>query len=249
MLYPAQIGVYSATTVEEWTSVLDLAAKWKFESIRTFATTQLASLASPIDKIVLGRRHNILNWLPDAYQAVCERPDALTLEEAKLLGMEDVVKISSLRQDIRPNGFKTTISLTLSVDVLRETFGLESPSELGPPTMHSDEAKAEIESCVSSGGSECAEKPVSETRWGGFSPDVKVTNELLACAGESVDNMLAEPVDLVGPVAVQPKTDPWDSWTSGPSPSAFGASEPDFLRSSSSFGSAGRGKSSKRGRR
>ena len=36
-------------------------------------------------------------WLNNTYRAVCERPGALTLSEAELLGM-NVVKISSLRR-------------------------------------------------------------------------------------------------------------------------------------------------------
>ena len=108
----SEIAVYSAITVEEWTAVLDLAAKWKFESIRVFAIKQLEIIASPIDKIVIGRRHNVLDWLVNAYGAVCERTDALTLDEAKLLGMEDVVKISSLRQDIRDKRPLKPLSLT-----------------------------------------------------------------------------------------------------------------------------------------
>jgi hypothetical protein len=135
----SEIGVYSATTVEEWTSVLDLAAKWKFESIRAFAIKQLESIASPIDKIVIGRKHNILDWLVGAYGAVCERTDALTLVEATLLGMEDVVKISSLRQDIRDGRFGLPKA---SVAVLRGTFVLESLPE-------PDLLAKEVESCRS----------------------------------------------------------------------------------------------------
>jgi hypothetical protein len=127
----SEIAVYSATTVEEWTAVLDLAAKWKFESIRAFAIKQLESIASPIDKIVIGRGHNVLDWLVDAYGAVCERTDALTLDEAKLLGMEDVVKISSLRQDIRDG--RPFGPLKASVAGLRRIFVTEfraiSPKE------------------------------------------------------------------------------------------------------------------------
>ncbi|KIM85851.1 hypothetical protein PILCRDRAFT_5473 [Piloderma croceum F 1598] len=123
MLYPHQIGVYSATTVDEWTAILNLAAKWKFESIKDLAIRQLALIGSPIDKIVLGQRHGVTDWLLDSYRAICERSDALTLDEANRLGMENVVKISSLRQDIRRVGSLGRI--TVSLDVLKQTFGLE----------------------------------------------------------------------------------------------------------------------------
>jgi hypothetical protein len=123
-----QIGVYAATTVSEWTSVLDLAAKWKFESIKTLAIKRLADLASPIDKTVLGRKHHVLDWLTDAYRVVCQRQEALTLEEANRLRLEDVVTISSLRQDIRSGGRRDLPLMDISSDVISEAFGLsDSP--------------------------------------------------------------------------------------------------------------------------
>lgn len=116
--------------MDEWSSVLDLAAKWKFESIKALAIEKLAGLASPIDKIVLGRMHNITEWLIDAYKAVCEQPSALTLEEARKLGMEDVVKISFLRQEVRTASFGF---VKASVDMVSAVFGLdERPLEVSP---------------------------------------------------------------------------------------------------------------------
>lgn len=123
----SKFGFYAATSVAEWSSVLDLAAKWKFESIKALAIEKLAVIASPIDKIVLGRRYNIVEWLKDAYKEVCERPSTLTLEEAMRLGMEDVVTISFLRQEIRPSFG----SFRASADLVTKTFGLDgNPREL-----------------------------------------------------------------------------------------------------------------------
>jgi hypothetical protein len=103
--------------VDEWTSILDLAAKWKFQSIKALALKQLLPIISPIDKLVLGRRHGITGWLPDAYSAICGRKDALTLEEGLRLGMEDVIKISALRQggsgsDFLPTEYATPLETT-----------------------------------------------------------------------------------------------------------------------------------------
>ncbi|KZP12990.1 hypothetical protein FIBSPDRAFT_147011 [Athelia psychrophila] len=59
----------------------------------------MAPIASPIDKIVFGRLYDINEWLTGAYQAVCTRLDALTLEEGKRLGVDDAIRINSIRQD------------------------------------------------------------------------------------------------------------------------------------------------------
>ncbi|KZP25198.1 hypothetical protein FIBSPDRAFT_673074, partial [Athelia psychrophila] len=99
ILYPSSFGLFSASTVDEWSRILRLADKWSFESIRALAITQLAPIASPIDKIVLGRRYGVNEWLPDAYETVCVRPAALTLDEGRRLGVDDVIRINAIRQE------------------------------------------------------------------------------------------------------------------------------------------------------
>ncbi|KZP04100.1 hypothetical protein FIBSPDRAFT_767951, partial [Athelia psychrophila] len=88
----------SEKTTAQWTSILHLAAKWGFESIQLLAIDNLAASAIPVDKIVLGRRYGISDWLPGAYEAVCSRADPLTIEEGMKLGMEDAIRISAARQ-------------------------------------------------------------------------------------------------------------------------------------------------------
>ncbi|KZP12987.1 hypothetical protein FIBSPDRAFT_1049701 [Athelia psychrophila] len=99
ILYPTSFGAYPASTVEEWSGILYLADKWSFQSIRALAIAQIAPIASPIDKIVFGRLYDINEWLASAYQAVCTRLDALTLEEGRRLGVDDAIRINSIRQD------------------------------------------------------------------------------------------------------------------------------------------------------
>lgn len=114
--------MHAATTVAEWTAILDLAANWNFKSIKALAIKNLTPIASPIDKIVLGRKHGIEEWLGDAYEAVCVRDEPLTLEDGMRLGMEDVIKISATRQCIHrePACLPSTLS-----NSIREVFGLE----------------------------------------------------------------------------------------------------------------------------
>lgn len=85
-------------TTDQWSSILHLAEKWGFENITLLAIDNLIVHATPIDKIVLGRRHGLTNWLPAAYEAVCTRADPLTVEEGTKLGMEDAMKISAARE-------------------------------------------------------------------------------------------------------------------------------------------------------
>ena len=109
LLYRSNIGFNrdftksSLTTVEEWTSVLNLAAKFQFESIKNLAITHLSTIASPIDKIVLGRKHTIVGWLGDSFKSVCERKEPLEMLEMKRLDEEDLLKMINMWIS-RPSG-------------------------------------------------------------------------------------------------------------------------------------------------
>jgi len=67
ILYPVDCGVFAATSVNEWTSILMLATQWNFQSIKTLAVNRLSSIASPVQKISLGYGFNIAEWVEDAY--------------------------------------------------------------------------------------------------------------------------------------------------------------------------------------
>ncbi|KZP08365.1 hypothetical protein FIBSPDRAFT_939052 [Athelia psychrophila] len=98
ILYPTDFRRPTEKTTAQWTSVLHLAEKWGFESIQLLAIDKLTATAIPVDKIVLGRRYGISEWLPGAFEAVCARADPLTIEEGMKLGVEDIIRISAARQ-------------------------------------------------------------------------------------------------------------------------------------------------------
>ncbi|KZP24179.1 hypothetical protein FIBSPDRAFT_674445, partial [Athelia psychrophila] len=98
ILYPTDFRRPPKKTTSQWTSILHLSAKWDFENIKLLAIDNLTTSADPVDKIVLGRRYVITEWLAGAYEAVCTRADPLTLEEGMKLGVEDTVRISAARQ-------------------------------------------------------------------------------------------------------------------------------------------------------
>ncbi|KDQ59001.1 hypothetical protein JAAARDRAFT_33729 [Jaapia argillacea MUCL 33604] len=101
VLYPVHFAQHVATTANEWIAILALATEWSFATIRTLAIRELFPFASPIDKIVVGIRYDINEWLNDAYVAICERPEAVTKLEGERLGLDEVIKISKMRQDAR----------------------------------------------------------------------------------------------------------------------------------------------------
>ncbi|KAJ6497452.1 hypothetical protein C8R45DRAFT_127696 [Mycena sanguinolenta] len=101
VLYPLDFATRDIVSTEEWTSVLSLASRWEFNSLRELAMQHLFVITSAVERIALGRRYDIPGWLVPAYAEVCERKEPLTLPEAVLLGLEDTVCIGQVRHTIR----------------------------------------------------------------------------------------------------------------------------------------------------
>lgn len=127
IIYASDFRQQTQKTTNQWASILYLAEKWGFENITFLAIDNLIVHATPIDKIVLGRRHGIVEWLPAAYEAVCTRVDPLTVEEGIKLGVEDTVRISAARQ-LYGTGRACHEAKYLSGD-LGQIFKLVEPAE------------------------------------------------------------------------------------------------------------------------
>jgi hypothetical protein len=122
-------------SVYEWASVLHLATKWDFAAVRTLATSRIAELATPVDKIALARTHGISHWLHDAYMVMCGRIEPLTLDEARQLPLEDVVKISEARQAARGGILPTKLKVAVE-----EVLGLSTSAVPSKNPKHRSKA-------------------------------------------------------------------------------------------------------------
>jgi len=104
ILYPLAFGVYSGG-LSKWTDVLDLATRWEFDSIRALAIWELNAIPDEkiplVNRIDIGRRLGIREWLLPSYVDFITRPGPVTIEEARILGMEDVVIIFQSREAIK----------------------------------------------------------------------------------------------------------------------------------------------------
>jgi hypothetical protein len=56
---------------------------------------------TPFDQLLLARAYSVNHWILPALSALCERTVPLSLNEARQLRIEDVVLISTVREDIR----------------------------------------------------------------------------------------------------------------------------------------------------
>jgi hypothetical protein len=91
------LGGYS---FEELSSILDLSTRWGFTSIRDMAIRCLKPPKAH-QRLILGRKHGIDQWILPALQELCERPEPPTPDEARLMGLEDVILVGSVREKVR----------------------------------------------------------------------------------------------------------------------------------------------------
>jgi hypothetical protein len=124
------------TTLVQWTDVLNLSSKWGFDDIRITSVEAILPLASPVDKIVLGRTNiDCSGWIADAYADLLKREESLTVDEARRMPIEDVVTIARGRCDIRTEKLRPHVEVKAFVKCL-----------LNPDTTYKTPATSKVSS-------------------------------------------------------------------------------------------------------
>ncbi|KII95519.1 hypothetical protein PLICRDRAFT_219429 [Plicaturopsis crispa FD-325 SS-3] len=147
VLYPSKFGMHDVSTVDEWTSILELSAQWNFVDIISLATKELARIVSPVEKVVLIRKYHVHiaaawpaivkgceglfgaercdmeEWLGGAYHAIFTRDEDLTLEEGERLGMAEVIKIAHARRAMRVS--MTFVDEETKEKIIEEAIGCD----------------------------------------------------------------------------------------------------------------------------
>jgi len=119
---------------EEWKSVLHLSTRWDFASIRRLALGSIRP-PTPHDRLLLARTYSVDDWVVPALSALCERSTPLSLFEARQMSIEDVVLVSTVREDIRSHALQVDsaeIPLRVEAEQLG-ALGLEIPIHLRFP--------------------------------------------------------------------------------------------------------------------
>jgi hypothetical protein len=126
---------------EEWKSVLHLSTRWGFASIRRLA---LGSIEPPTahDRLLLARAYSVDDWVIPALSALCERTTPLSLSEARQMSIEDVVLVSTVREDIRSHALQVDLAeIPLRIEAGQlDALGLEIPVHLRFPKCHPSSA-------------------------------------------------------------------------------------------------------------
>ncbi|KAK0195978.1 hypothetical protein F5146DRAFT_1133417 [Armillaria mellea] len=87
----------------DWHKVLVLACQYKMTDIRDRAVTKVPAL-DPIEKVELAMKYGLKDWLVPAYVDLCMKDltthNRLTAEEGKKIGLEGVLALADVKQDI-----------------------------------------------------------------------------------------------------------------------------------------------------
>ncbi|KAF8667859.1 hypothetical protein AX14_006280, partial [Amanita brunnescens Koide BX004] len=121
--------IEEARSSEGWVSILELASKWEFQSLCRRAINELGSLATPIERVILGRKYNIPELRLPAYVDLCQSTAPLTEEDGERLGLQDVIKIYRVRQEWGGQELE---------DLLAKVRIHFSPVTLPPPPSYGD---------------------------------------------------------------------------------------------------------------
>jgi len=104
VIYPDDFEEHGLS-YEQWKSVLHLSSRWGFASLRRLALKSIRP-PTPFDQLLLARAYSVDHWALPALSALCERTVPLTLNEARQMNIEDVVLITTVREDIRPHSLQ-----------------------------------------------------------------------------------------------------------------------------------------------
>ncbi|TFK62674.1 hypothetical protein BDN72DRAFT_378010 [Pluteus cervinus] len=146
VLLPRNFGEYEISLPGEWASVLKVANTLDFPAIRKLAGAQLESVASPVNRIVLGRKYGFSKLVASGYVELCRCKAPITLLDGHNLGMSDLIDISSIRHHLlRSAGGDTEIAKDTVLEICSEPgrqvlghngvadFIAEALSETGDP--------------------------------------------------------------------------------------------------------------------
>ncbi|KAJ3720794.1 hypothetical protein DFJ43DRAFT_970257, partial [Lentinula guzmanii] len=75
-------------TFSEWTSMLKLADMWCMDVVKEHAILTMSGLSGidPVDKVVVGRKYRIKNWLLPAFNVILQRSQSFTEYDLERLG-------------------------------------------------------------------------------------------------------------------------------------------------------------------
>lgn len=86
---------------DKWISILRVAHRIGFASMRAFAVKHLSNITTAVDRIVLAHEFGVDDWIKSAYVEVCKAPQFISEEDIDRLGFELFRKIARVRDMLK----------------------------------------------------------------------------------------------------------------------------------------------------
>lgn len=93
-------------------------------------------------RLILGRKYRIDQWALPAIQELCEMPEPPTRDEARLMGLEDVILVGSVREKVRTHALTANSARIMdrikawgSVEPRERPAGASTPVFAVPPPV------------------------------------------------------------------------------------------------------------------
>ena len=113
-------------TVDEWMSVLKLSDMWEFPKMRTKAIdaseSEVQKLGA-VEMILLAKKYSVSDWLTKGYDILARRPEHITADERKRLGLDTFVRLAEVREKSWNHAVFGQYSYSVYAQQQRNQFG------------------------------------------------------------------------------------------------------------------------------
>ncbi|KAK0459207.1 uncharacterized protein EV420DRAFT_308675 [Desarmillaria tabescens] len=96
VLHPIDAQKEPNLSMDAWFSVMKLSSLWRLADTRNVAISHLTTLLwkiDPVDRVILGRKYSVAQWLSSGYMDLVHRAELLTQEEAEKIGLDTALQI------------------------------------------------------------------------------------------------------------------------------------------------------------
>ncbi len=96
-------------TTEEWLHVLELSTKWEMDTVRDQVIPKIYKTQKylPHSLLTLGKRFDVEDWIFNGVDLLVRRARPLNAEDVQSIGMDEVLKIASIRECCNIGGYNT----------------------------------------------------------------------------------------------------------------------------------------------
>jgi hypothetical protein len=118
-------------SAEKWTSIISLADKWQFETMKYVAFKVYIALpdVDAADKIAIGQRYEFPREdLFDVYFGMSTRSKCLSMKQGHKVGLETLARIAQTREEIRVRSESLYLSDDQKKDIITNNLVNLQPS-------------------------------------------------------------------------------------------------------------------------